>query len=166
MESVAHDEVNHFGQIDPVAAVKSEGGDLCIARRLYAHLFSGEVAAVTTADVVADEKARIEALEHQIKVLTLENERLRFGVAEFLSSSRESGLVGLRRLQSLGIVSSRYRHRAASFLSFLSLNFGLRRLLSILVSSIPSMSLLVVQLVLFFVADGTSHRAFESPRYP
>ncbi|ADN77209.1 protein of unknown function DUF480 [Ferrimonas balearica DSM 9799] len=47
----------------------------------YAHLFSGEVAAVTTADVVADEKARIEALEHQIKVLTLENERLRAELA-------------------------------------------------------------------------------------
>ncbi|MBY6186434.1 YceH family protein [Marinobacter hydrocarbonoclasticus] len=47
----------------------------------YAHLFSGEVAAVTTAEVVADEKARIEALEHQIKVLTLENERLRAELA-------------------------------------------------------------------------------------
>ncbi len=47
----------------------------------YAHLFSGEVAAVTTADMVADDKAKIEALEHQIKVLTLENERLRAELA-------------------------------------------------------------------------------------
>ncbi|MBY5992556.1 YceH family protein [Ferrimonas balearica] len=48
----------------------------------YAHLFSGEVETVTTADVVADDKARILELEHQIKVLTLENERLRTALAE------------------------------------------------------------------------------------
>ncbi|WP_028108705.1 YceH family protein [Ferrimonas futtsuensis] len=43
----------------------------------YAHLFSGEVSMPTTADVVADDKARIQELEHEVMILKAEIERLK-----------------------------------------------------------------------------------------
>ncbi|USD39668.1 MULTISPECIES: YceH family protein [Ferrimonas] len=42
----------------------------------YAHLFSGDVSMTTTAEVIADDKARIDDLEHQVMVLKAEIERL------------------------------------------------------------------------------------------
>ncbi|MGB1271101.1 MAG: YceH family protein [Endozoicomonas sp.] len=42
----------------------------------YAHLFSGEVEVVTHADLAADDKARIQELEHEVMVLKAEIERL------------------------------------------------------------------------------------------
>ncbi|TKB56860.1 YceH family protein [Ferrimonas aestuarii] len=43
----------------------------------YAHLFSGEVEMTTTADVIADDKARIKELEHEVLILKAEIERLK-----------------------------------------------------------------------------------------
>ncbi|KEQ18682.1 YceH family protein [Endozoicomonas numazuensis] len=42
----------------------------------YAHLFSGEVDIPTTSEVSADDKVRIRELEHEVKVLKAEVERL------------------------------------------------------------------------------------------
>ena len=42
----------------------------------YAHLFSGEVSIVNQADLVADDKARIRELEHEVMILRAEVERL------------------------------------------------------------------------------------------
>ena len=42
----------------------------------YAHLFSGEVSVVNQADLVADDKARIRELEHEVMILRAEVERL------------------------------------------------------------------------------------------
>ncbi len=42
----------------------------------YAHLFSGEVSVVSRAGLAADDKARIRELEHEVKVLRAEVERL------------------------------------------------------------------------------------------
>ncbi len=42
----------------------------------FAHLFSGEIKVPTTADLVADDKARIRELEYEVKVLRAEVERL------------------------------------------------------------------------------------------
>lgn len=42
----------------------------------YAHLFSGEVCVVSQADLVANDKARIRELEHEVMILKAEVERL------------------------------------------------------------------------------------------
>lgn len=42
----------------------------------YTHLFSGEVEVVTHTDLAADDKARIQELEHEVMVLKAEIERL------------------------------------------------------------------------------------------
>ncbi|WP_419537266.1 YceH family protein [Endozoicomonas sp.] len=42
----------------------------------YAHLFSGKVSIVNQADLVADDKARIRELEHEVMILRAEVERL------------------------------------------------------------------------------------------
>ncbi|WP_090364402.1 YceH family protein [Ferrimonas sediminum] len=48
----------------------------------YAHLFSGAVSMTTTAEVIADDKARIRDLEHQVMVLKAEIERLNGELAQ------------------------------------------------------------------------------------
>ncbi len=81
-------EFSNVGEVESVLDTMAEKGFVVQLPReagkresRYAHLFSGEVAAVTTADVIADEKVRLLTLEQENRVLKAEIARLQAQLA-------------------------------------------------------------------------------------
>ena len=78
--------LTHFkdvGEVESVLKAMAETGQVIQLPRdagkresRYAHLFSGEVEVPSHADLAADDKARIQELEHQVMVLKAEIDRL------------------------------------------------------------------------------------------
>ncbi|WP_345316585.1 YceH family protein [Ferrimonas gelatinilytica] len=85
-------EFNNVGEVEAVLNTMAEKGFVVQLPReagkresRYAHLFSGAVASVTTADVVADDKARLLSLEQENRVLKAEIARLQAQLAAYRS---------------------------------------------------------------------------------